>query len=294
MKNSIHQIPLTNFPLLLQEINDPPKQLFVRGNVAPLFDAETKILTVVGSRKCTSYGKDVVDYLIEGLRGYNITIVSGLALGIDGHAHKAALRAGLHTVAVPGSGLDDSVLYPRTHTPLARMILESGGGLLSEYEPMQRAAQWTFPQRNRLMVGMSHAVLVIEATSRSGTLITARLTTDYNRDLLVVPGSIFANSSAGVHQFLKLGATPVTEPADILRALHIPLPEDAPKSTDTHMLFAKHSPNEQEILSLLATPMPRDELIAKVSFSVTDANILLSKLELEDIVIEKYGVLRIA
>jgi DNA processing protein len=143
------------------------------------------------------------------LAGYPIGIVSGLALGIDAFAHEAALRAGLYTLAVPGSGLGDQVLYPASNRRLADRIVDGGGGLLSELSPDTRAALWTFPQRNRLMAGMCAATLLIEAGEKSGTLITARMAVDYNRELLVVPGSIFSPTSRGCHQFLKLGATPV-------------------------------------------------------------------------------------
>ena len=150
-----------------------------------------KLLAVVGSRHYTNYGKQVVDYLIQGLRGYNIGIVSGLALGIDSLAHEAALTNGLYTLAIPGGGLSDQVIYPARHKPLARRILQKGGGLLSEFAPDFRATAWSFPQRNRLVCGIAHATLIIEASEKSGTLITARLTADYNRELLVVPGNIF-------------------------------------------------------------------------------------------------------
>jgi len=289
MHHGIKQLFPEDFPPLLSEITDPPESLYVQGTLP---HNNTKMLAVVGSRKCTSYGRDVVDYLISGLRGYDISIVSGLALGIDGHAHTAALANNLHTIAVPGSGLSEKVLYPRSHVHLAKQILNSGGAVLSELEPEQGAAPWTFPKRNRIMVGLSHAVLVIEATEKSGTLITARLTTDYNRELLVVPASIFANSSKGAHQFLKLGATPVTTSEDILDVLGISpdSPNEKPSGHEERML--ELSKNEMEIYGLLANPRPRDELIAKLSFSVTDANILLSKLELDGIIVEKLGTLR--
>ena len=131
-------------------------------------------------------------HLIEGLRGYPIVIVSGLAYGADAAAHRAALEVGLPTVAVPGSGLDWDILYPRANVGLAREILKAGGALLSEEEPETKAADWTFPKRNRVMAGLSRATLIIEAKELSGSLITARLTVEYNRELLVVPGSIFS------------------------------------------------------------------------------------------------------
>lgn len=201
---------------LFGEIPQPPKQIWIRGNLPP----DTHVmLTVVGSRKCTSYGKQVCESLITGLATYPIAIVSGLALGIDGIAHRAALKAGLPALAVPGSGLDDSAIIPRTHLDLANEILTAGGGFISEYEPKMPAAQWTFPQRNRLMAGMARATLVIEAEHKSGTRITAKLATDYNRDVLAVPGSIFSPTSEGTNELIRLGATPITCSADIIEAL---------------------------------------------------------------------------
>lgn len=281
----MHVLSLKEFPYLLQHIPDPPAKLYVEGTLP---NAQTKLLAVVGSRKCTSYGRDVTDFLIDGLSGLDVSIVSGLALGIDAHAHAAALRSGLHTVAVPGSGLDSSVLYPRSHVRLAEKILESGGCLLSEFEPTQAAAPWTFPKRNRIMAGMSHATLLIEAAERSGTLITARLATEYNRDLLGVPASIFADSSKGVHQFLKLGATPVTSPKDIALALGFADTE----AEQTPFTLDVYSEDEQKILRLLDEPRTKDELIEALPFPISQANMLLSKLELEGVIVERGGLLR--
>ena len=202
MNSAYTIISKEKIPALLKEIPKPPKKLYVRGTLPSL---ELKWLAVVGSRACSTYGRQVVRHLISALTGYPIVIVSGLAYGIDAEAHKAALDAGLLTVAIPGSGVDDRVLYPRAHVNLAKEILKAGGALVSEFEPLQKAADYTFPQRNRIMAGISHATLVIEAKEKSGSLITARLATDYNRELLVVPGSIFSEESKGTHQFLKLG-----------------------------------------------------------------------------------------
>jgi len=215
------------FPRLLREIPSPPKELNYRGAIP---SPETKLLAVVGSRHYTNYGKQVTDYLLAGLRGHNIGIVSGLALGIDSLAHEAALTNDLYTLAIPGGGISDQTIYPARHKPLARKILEKGGGLLSEFAPDFRATTWSFPQRNRLVCGISHATLIIEASEKSGTLITAKLTADYNRELLVVPGNIFSDNSKGVHQFMKLGATPVTEPKDILDVLGLEVKSEAPRA----------------------------------------------------------------
>lgn len=280
----ISQLAEADFPPLLREIPDAPKQLYVRGNLPP---RDTKCLAVVGSRNYTNYGKQVVETLIEGLRGYPIAIVSGLALGIDALAHEAALRARLFTLAVPGSGIDDKVLYPHRNRPLARRILDAGGGILSEFEPTLSAAPWTFPQRNRIMAGLSHATLVIEASEKSGTLITARLTADYNRELLVVPGNIFSENSRGPHQFLKLGATPVTCAEDILIALNIEI--DSETKTTAALPLDIESPIYR-VLSLLHEPIDRDTLIRALNLPTHEAAALLMEMELENVIREDNGV----
>ncbi|MDZ4284913.1 MAG: DNA-processing protein DprA, partial [Patescibacteria group bacterium] len=221
MEYPLYQISEKQFPGNLAEIPDKPKKLYVRGNLPP---PDHKLLAVVGSRRYSTYGKQAVEHILGGLAGYPITIISGLAIGIDALAHRSALDHRIHTVAVPGSGLDDSVLYPRQNAALARAILAAGGGLMSEFEPDFRATDWAFPQRNRIMAGMADAVLIIEAALQSGTLITSRLATDYNRDVLAVPGSIFSKNSAGTHLLISLGATPVTCAADVGMALHLASP----------------------------------------------------------------------
>jgi len=207
------------YPRQLREIPEVPKQLWLRGDLAP---AGHKYLTVVGSRNLSEYGKRACEELIAGLAGYPISIVSGLALGADAVAHQAALSTGLHTIAFPGSGVDDRSVAPRTNAGLARDIRNAGGALLSEYPPGTHPQPWMFPARNRLMVGMADAVLVIEAGEKSGTLITARLAGEYNRELLCVPHPITHPNGYGSHLFLRLGATLVSEPIHILEALRIP------------------------------------------------------------------------
>ncbi len=256
----------------LREIPEPPKELWVHGNLP---DLSLTLLTVVGSRNFSSYGKQVVEELITGLAGYPIGIVSGLALGIDGLAHEAALAAGLYTLAVPGSGLHESVLYPASHRKLARTILERGGGLLSELPPEHSAALWTFPQRNRIMAGLARATLLIEASEKSGTLITARMAADYNRELLVVPGNIFSKNSHGVHQFLKLGATPVTTPEDILYALGLTPAELTPTTPPLPL-----SPQEQMVIDLLSEPRDRDTPLRTLGLPIAEATTLLMMMEL--------------
>src|SRR3989344_4788228 len=184
----ISELAKESWPKELLEIPQPPETLYIRGKLpAPEFVR----LCVVGSRKYTPYGREACEKLIGELRGHPVCIVSGLALGIDRIAHEAALKAGLPTIAVPGSGLDIEVIYPKSNLGLAKDILKHGGCLLSELPPKEKATTWTFPQRNRIMAGLSRAVLIIEAEQKSGTLITSRLATEYNRDVLTVPGSIF-------------------------------------------------------------------------------------------------------
>src|SRR3989338_1563878 len=287
MADDLKQLSSPDFPPLLREIPDPPKKgLWLRGEL-PSFDK--KWLAVVGARACTPYGRQALEYLLGGIAGYPVVIVSGLAYGIDAEAPKAALRHGLPTVAVPGSGLDWNVLYPKANQGLAREILATGGALLSEEKPDATALDYMFPRRNRIMVGLSHATLVVEAKEKSGSLITAKLATEYNRDLLIVPGSIFSESSKGTHQFLKLGAAPATEPADILKALGLAdaKPLNLEERTDL-------SENEIQVLKLIASPISRDELIRSLGMPTTEVNVLLSAMEIKGLIVESLGVVRSA
>ncbi len=211
-----------DFPDLL-EIPYPPKTLTIRGSLKRIIG--TVLITFVGSRNHTQYGKDACVAIIHGLKDYNVTIVSGLALGIDSIAHEAALAVGLPTLALPGSGLDENALYPRRHRVLALRILENGGALLSEFDASQKGMPWTFPQRNRLLAGISVMTVLIEAEEKSGTLITARLATDYNKTVGAVPGPIDSATSFGTNELLKLGAVPITSAQDIVHELNLELRE---------------------------------------------------------------------
>ncbi len=282
--NSIKKILKQDFPPLLAEICDPPDFIHVRGELP---SPEHTFLTVVGSRRYTEYGKEAVDILIEGLRGLPVVIVSGLAYGIDTLAHRAALKAGLLTIAVPGSGLDEDVLYPRENFNLARVILRSGGALISPFENDVPAAPWTFPERNRIMAGMSHATLVIEATLRSGTLITSKLATDYNRDVFAMPGSIFSGTSAGPHQLIRAGATPITCPADLIEALGF----DA-NTPRTAADLSGLSENERTVWDALAEPLDRDALFEKAPLATSAVNTALSMLEIKGLIDEMLGQIR--
>ena len=276
------ELEKSEWPAQLLEIPQPPERLWARGVLPP---EGTKLLTVVGSRAMTRYGQEACEKLITGLAGYPISIVSGLALGVDTCAHKAALSAGLHTLVVPGSGLNDDVLYPRSNRDFAQEILKAGGGLLSEYAPDTMSRVHFFPERNRLMVGLADAVLVIEAGQKSGTLITARLASEYNRDLLCIPHRIGDPHAFGPHLFIRLGATLVTEPLHILEALHI-----APRETGGHMVAPSDlDAVELVIWNMLEEPKTRDEVLRGASGAAGEFLTALVALELRGLVREEFG-----
>jgi DNA processing protein len=268
----------------LAHIPDPPRILHMRGSLERTIG--TKFVTIVGSRNYTSYGKHVCESLIKGLAGYPITIVSGLALGIDSIAHRAALDAGIPTIAFPGSGLDWKVLYPASHRGLAGEILEAGGALLSEFPHTTRGAQWTFPRRNRLEAGISDITIIIEAEEKSGTLITARLGTEYNKIVGAVPGPITSSSSKGANWLLRLGAVPITNTTDILQELGL-----AEKLTSDVSEYLSLNAEEEQILAALSEPKSKEQLLDELSLDPVSANITFSMLEIKGVIRETLGLL---
>lgn len=284
--DDIRKLKPEEFPKPLLEIPQPPKTLYIRGKLP---SEELIHLAVVGSRKYTSYGKDICEKLIKGLKGYPIVIVSGLAMGIDSIAHRTAMEVGLKTISFPGSGLDNNVLFPRINIKLANEIVKNGNCLISEFPPDFKATLYSFPQRNRLMAGISKAVLIIEAEEKSGTLITARMALDYNRDVLAVPGSAFSSNSNGTNWLIKQGATPVTSSEDVLIALGFNI--EKAKQTDKEK-YADCSREEMKIIELLREPVERDELIRICGMKIAEANALLSIMELKDLIKEELGEIR--
>lgn len=284
----IREIPKSKWPQKLFEIPQAPKKLWVFGEIPE--GENLKYLCVVGTRKFSSYGQDACEKIIAGLKGYPIVIVSGFALGIDTIAHKSAMNAGLPTMVFPGSGLSPNSMYPKTNVKLMEQVVNSGGCFVSEFEPDFKAERWAFPMRNRLMAGVSDAVLIIEGQEKSGTLITARLAVEYNRDVLAIPGSIFAPNSKGPNKLIRQGATPITTPEDVLEALGFEKPTDEEKQ---RALFEDLSPEEEKILSLLREPMPRDEIFRKIKMPVGTINSLLSIMEIKGIIKEELGEIRL-
>lgn len=278
MSYDVYQVSSAEFPGNLAEIYDPPKTIYVRGALPP---KDHKLLCIVGSRALSEYGTRVLTHFFEGLKGYPISIVSGLALGTDGLAHSLALKYGMHTIAVPGSGISDEALYPKTHKHLAQAILEHGGALLSEFPPEFRAQTWSFPKRNRIMAGMSNLVFMLEAGEKSGTLITARMASEYNRELCTIPHPLFSENGKGPHQFLRLGATLVTEPSHILEILEF--------SKDVEETKVVLRPLEKKVLLLLKEPQSLERLILLLNLPREDVLSILSSLELKEIITSEGG-----
>lgn len=284
MEYPIEKLPPEEMPDLMEQMEDPPETAYVRGKMP---DKDSLFLCVVGSRKASGYGKEVCSKIINGLSGYPVVIVSGLALGIDAEAHREAIKARLKTVSIPGSGLNDSVIYPKSHLSLAKDILRSGGALFSEFEPDFKATSWSFPKRNRIMAGMSHGILVIEAEKRSGTLITARAGLEYNREVFAVPGSIFSSTSEGTNSLIKQGAYPVTSAKDIVEIFSLSKKPQTKKELEDSDL----SEEEKALLADLKEPISKNELIALCSMETAKANTLISSLEIKGLIRESGGML---
>ncbi len=281
---NIRKLSLGEYPALIRELHKPPEDLYIIGKLPP---ANFIYLTVVGARRYSDYGKQVCEKLIEGLRGLPVVIVSGLAFGIDIIAHRAALKNNIKTIAIPGSGLDEDVITPSAHQDVAKRILEAGGALLSPFPPETPGANWTFPVRNEIMAGISHATLVIEAVRKSGTLITAKHATDFNRNVLTVPGSIFSKLSEGPHMLIRLGATPITNSEELIYALGF--------KTDVkreEINYSDLSEDEIKIVETLVYPLSRDDLIDKLGMETGRVNALISLLEIKGMIEETMGELR--
>ena len=217
-----------SFPSLLAAIHDPPPRLYLRGSAeAALLDRPA--IALVGARACSSYGRSVTRSLARDLAAAGLVVVSGMARGIDGEAHRGALEAGGVTAAVLGCGVDRD--YPAAHSELARRICETGL-VVSEYEPGVEPAPWRFPARNRIIAGLCRATVVIEARERSGALITSDFALEEGREVLAVPGEITSSLSAGTNALLRLGATPVTCAADVLEVFGIEPEARQPAPTD--------------------------------------------------------------
>lgn len=205
------------YPKALKELKNPPKHLYISGNLEP---RDLNGVAVVGTRRITSYGDAVIESIVGDLVNAGVTIISGLAFGVDAAAQNLALELGGRTIAVLGSGINNIV--PKSNFYIAKKIIENNqGALISTYEPNYEATKWTFPERDTLMSALSKAVLVIEAAERSGTLHTVNAALELGKEVFVVPGSIFSEMSIGCHRYIREGAHLVTSAQDIFGALNI-------------------------------------------------------------------------
>ena len=287
MSYEIRKITPDEYPIQLRQIARLPKSMDIIGAMP---GPENKFLCVVGSRSHDQYGLDACKLLIDGLKGYPVVIVSGLAIGIDSYAHDCAINAGLKTISFPGSGLSQGALYPSLSRNLARRIVDSGGALISPFDLHQRGDKWMFPVRNVLMAAISHVTLVIQGGKKSGTLLTATNALDFGRTVLAVPGSIFSSLSYGTHHLLERGAAPATSSADILRALDFKVDDEFTKSN----IDITSLPDDEKIIvaRLQFSPMTGNKLIEATGLPASVFNSLASILELKGLITEDGGIYR--
>jgi DNA processing protein len=263
------------YPPRLKEIYDPPPLLYVRG--APL-EGDEWAVAVVGTRRPTPYGRQVAEELAFGLASNGVSVVSGLARGIDAIAHRAALEAGSRTIAVLACGLD--IVYPREHAKLAQEIMERGT-LVSDYAMGTEPRGDYFPRRNRIMSGLSLGALVVEADVKSGALITARLALEQNREVFAVPGSIFSAQSRGTNSLIQDGANLVLRVEDVLEELNLTM---VPQQAEMKELIPATDTEADLFRYISKEPVHIDELCRQSGFPASAVSSLLTMLELKGLV----------
>jgi len=268
------------FPPLLRAIHDPPVGLFLRGE-AGLELVSRPAVAIVGARACSPYGSQVARMLGRELAGAGLVVVSGLARGVDGEAHRGALEAGGATVAVLGCGIDRD--YPAAHRELARQIGESGL-VVSEYAPGVEPAPWRFPARNRIIAGLTAATVVVEAREASGALITADLALEEGREVFACPGEITSALSAGSNALLRLGATPLTSAQDVLETFGI----EAAAAHQVELAGAAQA----VLVRLRDAAGSADELARATELDAAELAVALSELELAGLAVQADGVYR--
>jgi DNA processing protein len=274
----------SDYPAVLREIDDPPMALYVRGE-QPIDPART--IAVVGTRRGTRYGKMIAARFASQLAMKKLIVVSGLATGIDAAAHQGVLDVGGFTVAVMGCGIDYP--YPKRNQPIYERIVETGV-VMSEYPMGSRPAKWTFPQRNRILAGLSRGVVVIQAPERSGALITARCALEQGRDVFAVPGNVNTLTSAGSNRLIKQGAKLVDSIEDILDEYpDLRATRQAPNA-ETEDASPKLGDAEAAVYELIGLePVHVDDIIARADLSPTEASHILLLLQLENLIVEAEG-----
>lgn len=265
-----------NYPLLLKEIYSPPPILYYKGNLP---DNSNFSLGVVGTRKTSIYGRQATLDLVSILAKTGLIIISGLALGIDTLAHQATLKHSGITIAVLGCGLDK--IYPASNHQLAKKIIFNGGCLISEYPPGTEPLKQHFPARNRIIAGMTKGVLVIEGSHKSGALITAKFSLDYNREVMAVPGSIFNTNAEGTNYLLKKGAHLISNAEDVLNVLDLQFIQ---KYKETQKILPQN--HEEKILLDIITksPIHIDEIIQQCTLPISTINATLTIMEMKGMI----------
>jgi DNA processing protein len=268
------------YPSLLKNISQPPFLLFYQGT--PCW--QEVCLAVVGARIYSHYGQLTVERLIGETAQAGAVIVSGLAYGIDTLAHQTTLQNKGKTIAVLGCGINQATIYPSVNRHLAKSIVEHGGMVISEFPPFTAPLRHHFPLRNRIISGLSIATIIIEASRKSGSLITANLALEQGREVLAVPGSIFTDQSSGTNMLIKQGATPVTSSEDILAALDL---SPMNQYSDSHIALTMPedlSTEEQTILTILSQePLHIDLISTQVSLSIGQVGSTLTLLEIKNL-----------
>jgi DNA processing protein len=268
------------FPALLRELHDPPPGLFLRG-AGELDGLARPAVAIVGARSCSSYGQQISRLLGRELAAAGLVVVSGLARGVDGEAHRGALEAGGVTVAVLGCGVDRD--YPAAHAHLARGICERGL-VISEYAPGVEPSPWRFPARNRIIAGLAAATVIVEARERSGALITADFALEAGREVFAVPGEITSSLSAGTNALLRLGANPLTRVSDVLESFGIEPAGSEPPELGEHATTV--------LAALAEEPAGADELGRVTGLDAAAVATALTELELAGAAVEAEGVWR--
>lgn len=266
-----------NYPFMLKNISDPPMVLYVKGDLG-ICNLE-KTLGVVGSRRSSTAAKDVLTKILGELRNTDVCVVSGLASGIDTTAHNAALASNLKTIGVIASGFD--FVYPTSNRELYKKIEEGGGAVVTEFFPTFQPLQFRFPQRNRIVSGLSYGTLVAEAAIRSGALITANLCLEQGRELMCIPGLVSNPNTEGIYKLLKQGATMVTCASDILTALNWEIKPEKQLKMD----LSQFSEDEKKVLSSIEIePKGFDKISAETGIDFNDLLVCLTTLELNGMI----------
>lgn len=274
-------LTIAKYPDLLKHVADAPPLLYLKGKTDINFP---HILAVVGSRKCTNYGKQVVNDIVYSLALNDIVIISGFAFGIDILAHHASLKAKKPTIAVLAHGLD--TIYPATNTNSVQKILEHNGALVSEFPIGISPTKYSFPRRNRIISGLAHSTLVIEAAKKSGSLITAYHALEQNRDVFAIPGSIYSATSQGTNNLIQRGAKLIQSAEDILEEFGLQNSPQYDIKAERDLFF---SPLEKTIFEILEEPRAVDEIIVQTKDATPQqVNAALTRMELNGMV-QCYG-----